>query len=254
MRCRLSRKLLTVLIGMGVVAAISACVGIFAQDQPKPDAAKPASAKPAATESAHIQYKWIKGKWGSKGTWLLKGVACTYKDTLLSTEEATYDEQAKTIVSPGKLTIGNPECDVTGDKGTAFLQKRLSVLEGNVVMLVKPKKTDDTKVDKDSVKAKFNEQTTILCPKLEYLYKDKIATATGGVVFKQAKRSASADKAVYDQNNEILTLTGNVKGVDEEGQTFAAPSVKISLKKGDEWMEAEHGNASFKVDLDEEKK
>ena len=40
---------------------------------------------------------------------------------------------------------------------------------------------------------------------------------------------------------------------DEQGQTFSAPGkVIISLKEGDEWIEAPNATATFKVDLDED--
>ncbi len=202
----------------------------------------------------------MKTKWDSKDTThvLMKGnVKFVSKDTTMTCDEATYtddkDAKSKTAVVPAKINITSPECDITGDKGSADFNKRLAIIEGNVILLAKPKKSDET-ADPESIKTKLNQPTTITCPKLEYLYKDKIATLTGGVTFKQAKRSGSAQKAIYDGKNELLTLTGDVKGIDEDGQTFSAPKVIISFKKGDEWMEAENGNASFKIDTGEETK
>ncbi len=196
----------------------------------------------------------LKTSWGSKKTVLMKGnVKFTHGDAALMSDEVIWDEDAKVATSPGKITITDPECDITGNKGTGYFKKRLGVVEGNVVMKLKPKPSDQAAEDPDSVRGKLTQPTTIACSKLEYQYREKIATGTGGVVFKQKGRTARADKAVYDQKKELLVLTGNVNGTDEYGQTFSAPgTVTISLKKGDEWMEAEDASASFKIDLDDE--
>lgn len=251
MRSRTIARTLAILVGM---VALAACVGISAQAPTKPANAPKAQAK---KETVQGKADVLKTLWGSKTEVLMKGnVTFTSDDTVLTSDQITYDKQTKVAVSPGKLSITNPECDITGGKGSAYFQKKLGVIEGNVTMLIKPKKSENEQ-DKDSIKAQMNEPTTIACPKLEYLYAGKIATASGGVLFKQQKRSVKADKAVYDGKKELLTLTGNpVDGIDEDGQTFKAPSVTISLKKGDEWMEATGFSGSFKVDLeqDEERK
>jgi len=247
MRSSWTRKAIGVILGTIVLAGASTCVAIFAQDQ-----AKPAGTTAKKDEVGYSSKVW-RSTLGDKPLVLLKGdVTFTHGDTTLKSDQITYDKKADVATSPGKVSISDPECDISGDKGTASFKKKLGVLEGSVTMLLKPQPTADAPPDKDSMRAKITKPTTITCPKVEYLYKTKIATLTGGVNFKQEKRSASANKAVYDGKNELLTLTGNVKGIDEDGQTFSAPTVRISLKKGDEWMEAENANASFKIDLSEE--
>lgn len=232
------------------------CVSIGAQQS----APKPAQAKTDAKQLEDVfgRADVMKTQWGSKNVThvLMKGnVKFTYKDTTMSCDEATYTDdrnaKSKTAVVPGKINITSPDCDLTGDRGSADFNKKLVVLEGNVTMLARPKPPEET-ADPESVKAKLSQPTTITCPRLEYLYGDKIATASGGVTFKQEKRSGSAQKAVYDSKRELLVLTGDVKGTDEDGQTFSAPKVTISLKKGDEWMEAENASASFKINTGEE--
>jgi len=240
-----------VALALLTTAALLACAAIRAQ-QASP---KPVSAPPAKKRSGDVD---IKGKYWhrdfAKKTILFRGdVVCTHDDTVLTTDEILVDEKAKTAVSPGKVIITDPECDITGGKGSADFNKRIAVLEGSVVMNVKPRGTDENPDDKDSVGTRLDRPTTISCAKLEYQYRKKIATGTGGVEFKQDRRTASADKAVFDQKQEILTLIGNVKGVDEDGQTFSAPdTVEICLKKGEGWMKASNATATFKIDLDEE--
>jgi len=246
-------KTLWILAGLCALAVLTACAAMFAQDQPKPAATNPAQPK----DEVRIQYQVSRSPLGDNtGPMVLKGhVTFTHNDTVLLSELVTYDRKAKTATSPGKISITDPECDITGDKGNADFNKKLGVIEGNVTMLIKPKpEPGTTPPDKDSIKAKLTKPTTVTCPKIEYRYKDKIATLKGPVSFKQEKRSGSAKTAVWDGKQELLTLTGDVKGIDEDGQTFAAAVVKLSLKKGkgDEWMEATNGSVSIKVDLGEE--
>lgn len=233
-----------------VVLLVSTCVGIAAQ-QGKP-AQAPAASDKKQQEEATI--KADKSKWtGKNDVWLLTGnITITYGDTVLSSAKIVFDRATNVATSEGKIRITNPDCDITGNRGVAYLNKRLGVVEGDVVMQMKPK-PNEADADKESVKTKFNQPTTITCSKLEYKLKAKIANATGSVNFKQHKRTASSDKAVYDLKKELLELTGNVKGKDEDGQTFTSPdTVTISLKKGDEWMEAPNATATFKVNLKDE--
>ncbi len=228
------------------VLVLGVCVGLAAQQN------QSSPTKKTQPETVQGRADVLKSTWGDKTEVLMKGnVTFTSDDTVMKSDMVTYDKKTKIADSPGKISITSPDADITGDKGTADFNKRLGVIVGNVKMLVKPKPEDQARADQESVRSELTRTTTITCSKLEYLYKDKIATAAGGVQFQQDKRKASAQKAVYDSNKELLVLTGEVKGVDEDGQTFSAPSVRISLKKGNEWMEAEHADATFKIDPDE---
>lgn len=232
------------------LAVLCASGGPVAQNAPAPRAAAAEKKNP---EEVHGSARVWKTSWGAKKTVLMQGdVVFTHGDTVIRSDEVVWDEEAKVATSPGKITITDPEIDISGDKGTGYFNKRLGVVEGRVVMTLKPRESGEP-ADTESIRGKLTQPTTITCAKLEYAYRTKIATATGGVVFRQKERTARADRAVYDHRKELLTLSGNVRGEDEYKQTFAAPgTVVISLKKGDEWMEAENASASFKIDLDEE--
>jgi lipopolysaccharide assembly outer membrane protein LptD (OstA) len=239
-------------------ALLLLCAGIWsARGAGEPVAAtKPAAKK---TEDVSLDHADLARTVWDKNTTkvLLTGsVKFTHGDTVLTCDEVRYDRDANIAVSPGKLSITDPECDITGDKGAAYFKKRIGVVEGNVTMLVKPKKSEEQASNKEgsseSIRAKLAKPTTVTCQKLEYNYRDKIASATGGVVLKQERRTANANKLIYDENNEIITLLGDVHGVDEDGQTFSAPDkVTICVKKGAEWMEAPNASATFKVETEE---
>ncbi|MCE5315306.1 MAG: hypothetical protein ABFD49_10000 [Armatimonadota bacterium] len=253
----MSNRVLAVFLALLTVAAVSIS-HLFAQVDAQ--AAKASPPKSETTwKTVDLQHADVsKSKWGDRMTTLLQGnVKLVHGDTALTSDKIEYDGNAKTAQSPGAVKITDPECDITGDKGFADFKKKLGTVEGSVIMRLKPKRTPEeekARQDKDNenINAKLKEPTTITCKKLEYQYKNKIATATGGVVFKQEKRTASADKAVYDRKTEVLILTGNVKAIYEDGQTFSSPDwIKISLKKGDEWMDAPNASGSFKTDLED---
>lgn len=240
-------------IAAAVLGAVVLCVGIQAQQQPRP--AGTAGKAPAKKSEVRYGADLWKGPWDGDGVLTLKGnVWFEHEDTRLTSDLIEYDarKDVKTAFSPGKISISNPDCDITADKGTASFIKKLVVIEGSVVLRVKPKPESGGAETGESIRAKISKPTTVTCSKLEYLYKDKIAAAKGGVTFVQEKRKVTAQEAVYDQNNELLTLTGEVLGSDEEGQTFSAPKVVISFKKGDEWIEVTQGKATVKVDLEPE--
>jgi len=226
--------------------------------QQAPGPASGANAQKDKTETVTYQAKLMRAVWGSENKILLTGgVKFVHGDTVLTCDEVQYDRNANVAVSPGRVTITDPECDITGDKGAAYFKKRIGVVEGNVTLLVKPKpeeeKPPSDRGSAESIRAKLSKPTTVTCQKLEYNYRTKIATASGGVFLKQEKRSAGAQKLIYDEKNEIVTLLGDVKGVDEDGQTFSAPEkVVICVRKGAEWMEAPNASATFKVETEEE--
>lgn len=240
--------LVAVLIAAGLMGFAAICPRLPAQEKP---AAAPAKSEPE--EVAGSSNKWTRSWGGKKNITLMEGnVKFIHGDTVVTSDKIVYDEDAQTATSPGKLHITNPDVDVTGDKGVTQFKKRTGIVEGNVVMLVRPKKSEKEAANPDSASGKLKEPTAITCPKLEYNYKKKIAVATGGVLFKQAKRSLTADKATYDEAKEFLVLTGNVKGIDEKGQTFSAPGkVEVSLKEGEERMRGEHATVTFKVQVEE---
>lgn len=231
------------------------CVGIRAQQQSTPS--KPAEKAGQKKDEVRYGADLWKGPWDGSGVITLKGnVWFEHENTRLTSDLIEYDarKDVKTATSPGRISISNPDCDISADKGTASFVKKLVVIEGNVVLKVKPKPEGGEAKSGDSIREKISKPTTVSCPTLEYLYKDKIAAAKGGVTLVQEKRKVTAREAVYDQNKELLTLTGDVLGSDDEGQTFSAPRVVISFKKGDEWIEVTQGKATVKVDLEEEEK
>jgi lipopolysaccharide assembly outer membrane protein LptD (OstA) len=102
------------------------------------------------------------------------------------------------------------------------------------------------------LRARLKEPVTLVCKTVKYYYKDKRAEATGPVTVTRKTQVVTGDSGVYTANDEIVSLTGNVHGKDEKNQTFDAPSVKMCVKEGAEWMEAPDVKATFYVKDEEQ--
>lgn len=183
-------------------------------------------------------------------------VVIKHLDTVLTSNMVEYteskDKKTRVAVAEGNLKIVNPENEITGTKATADLNARTTVVDGNVKLVSKGKPQASEK-NAQSTKAQLSEPATITCNRMEYQYRKKIATATGTLKITQKGRVLTGDKAIYDVNQELVTMTGGVKVKDEQGQTFTSPgTVKASLKEGSEWIEADNGSAQLKVTLDDE--
>ena len=226
------------------VLIMTICAGLFwTTCFAQKDAAPIAKKQP---ETASGSADLIKSIWGDNKKVLMKGnVVFVHTDTTVKSDMVEYDQNSKIAVSPGKLSISNPECDIFADKGSVDFKNKTSFMENNVKLLVKPKESDNKSLPD------INKPTTITCSKLEYKYKAKLAVLSGMVKFEQENRWITANSAEYDINKEILVLKGKIHGEDRDGQTFSAPEkVIISLKKGDEWMEAPNSKATFKIDVE----
>lgn len=232
-------------------------------------AALVAAAVPAITISAQDpqpkepSYKYVellnadssRFKLGSEKVYILKGnVKMRQGDTLLVADSVEYneDEKVQTAVATGNLRITDPQNDITGAKGTSYFREKRAVVDGNVKIVTKPK-GGQAKTSKDGIKSNWKEPATITCDKLEYLYKGKVAKLSGNLKITQKNRIVTADSALYQVKDELITLSGNVNGRDEKNQTFSSPSdVIVSLKEGDEWIEMKHAVGKFRVEIDEE--
>jgi lipopolysaccharide assembly outer membrane protein LptD (OstA) len=186
---------------------------------------------------------------------LIGNVVLTQGDTVLKANMVDYDEASQSAVAQGSPHVINPQNDLTGDTIQVDFGKKAAVVKGNVKVISRPKETTQaTQTDKKSLKDQWKDPMTLLCDQVEYFYKAKRMVASGNLKIIQKDRNAVAEQAVYTQKDEKVVLTGHVKCDDSKGQTFSSPKVTISLKQGDDWLEAEKVKATFKIkdDTDEE--
>jgi len=236
-------KVRSVVALVGFVAVLQICRLGLAQEQ------KPPPQQPDYKDVT-LKADLVRRNWGAQKTVLLTGnVVISQGDTVIKSDKIEYDEDTQIAKSPGPLSITDPDNDIKGDSGIAYLKQRRGSIDGNVKLLTKP----NQKPGATEKSAEWRDPVTVTCDTLEYLYKQKQATAAGHLKMLQKDRTITADKAVYLVKDERMTLTGAVQGSDEKGQTMSAGGkVTISLKEGDEWMEMEQASGTFKVKSEEE--
>lgn len=234
-----------------LVIAVGFCVlvagaSLIAQDK-----------KPNAKEEVFIGgegTKWKMRLMDDKTIYTVTGsVVIRHGDTAINAQQVEYteskDKKIRTAVIDGGLKVTDPDGEITGLRASADLNQRKISIEGDIKMLVRPKPSANSA---EGARSKLKEPAVITCDKLDYLYRDKIATAVGNLKIVQKNRLLQAGTAVYDAKSEVVTLTGGVTVTDEEGQKFTSSGiVKASLKDGDEWIEAENASATLKVDTEE---
>lgn len=240
---------ISIIIGVIALAALA-----FVNSLPAQQAAPAKPAEPKYTEIKYSadasSYKWE----GDNRILALSGnVKFQHGDTVLLADKMDYQEKTKSATASGNLKIYDERDTITGDLCSIDFNAKKVSISGNVHMTVKPK--PKTPADKGSkLTSELKDEAVITCAQIDYLYKDKKALIPSAVTIVQKTRTVTADSATYDGKNEVVVLTGNVKGNDEkEKHTFSAPKVTMSIKENDEWIQAEKATGSFYVKEEENK-
>lgn len=246
---RLNHRLAAIVPALA--ALLLAAVAVVAQQ-----AAKPA-AEPKYTEIKYSadasSYKWV----GDDRIIALKGnVKFVQGDTVVIADKVDYRESTKTAQASGNLKITDPQSVSTGDACTVNFEQKKATLTGNVRMAARPKPKQAKPADdkSKSLKAEWKDEVVVTCDKIDYFYKEKRAEAAGNLKIVQKDRVLTANTATYLGKEEIVKLSGSIQAKDEKKKhNFSAPKVTVSLKDGDEWIEAEQASGTFYVkDEDEE--
>ncbi|MFQ3550136.1 MAG: hypothetical protein SNJ70_10350, partial [Armatimonadota bacterium] len=111
---------------------------------------------PAKKETIDGRADYVKGSWGgSQEIVIMKGnVKFVHSDIVLKSDEIQYNQKTKTAVSHGKINISSPELNIIGDKGTAYFDKRIGVVEGNVILNYTPKNNSNN--NEENIKKEAN--------------------------------------------------------------------------------------------------
>lgn len=171
-------------------------------------------------------------------------------DTTVTADKADYREKTKAAVIVGNLKIADPQTTVTGEQCTVNFEAKTAALTGKVSMVARPKSKPEAPADdaNKSLKSEWKDEAVVTCDKIEYFYKEKRAEASGNLKIVQKNRVITADAATYLVKEEILKLAGNIQARDDqERHSFSAPKVTVSLKEGEEWIEAEGASGTFHV-------
>ncbi len=234
---------------MTAVVLISAVLMAQQAQTTKPAQPKYTEVKYEADQSS---YKWI----GDDRVLALTGhVKFVQGDTTLYADKVDYRESTRTATASGNLKIYDDQNTITGETCAVDFKAKKGTLSGNIVLVAKPKPkpAGQTASNSKAIKDQWKDEVTITCDKAEFYYKEKRAVVPGPLKMVQKTRTVTAESGTYNGKEEIVQLVGNVKGNDEKDRhSFTAPSVKISLKKDNEWIQAEKATGSFYIKDEDE--
>jgi lipopolysaccharide assembly outer membrane protein LptD (OstA) len=242
-----------------MIAVISVLVSAVLVAQ-QPDSAKPAEPKYTEVkyEADQSSYKWV----GEDRVLALSGhVKFIHGDTIIYADKIDYRESTRIATATGNLKIYDDQNTVTGEKCVVNFKEKKGTLTGNIVLVAKPKPKTDTKTataaadtsKPKTLKDEWKDEVTITCDKADFYYKEKRAVVPGPLKMVQKTRTITADSGTYLGKDEVVELVGNIKASDEKDRhSFTAPSVKVSLKKDDEWIQAEKATGSFYIKEDDD--
>ncbi len=172
-------------------------------------------------------------------------------DTILTANKVDYRESTKMAAAAGNLTIRDDQHTITGDACTMSFKDKKGSITGNVRLVIKPKVASGG----SKLKSDLKDETVVTCDAIDYLYKEKKAVISSPLKISQKNRLVTADSAIYQATDEIVHLSGNVRGSDDKDRhTFSAPAVTISLKENDEWIEAQKATGSIYIKDEDEPK
>jgi lipopolysaccharide export system protein LptA len=209
--------------------------------QPAPAAATP-NYKEVRIENADL---WRTDRKARVHT-LSGNVILVHGDATLRCGKVVYDQKANKATATGGVKVTTPSNVVEGDSADIDFGARVMRLRGEKgVRIVAVPRADSSTTEAAA-------PTTIVAKSLDYFYQDKRAEIAGPLTCVNRDQTLTGERAVWLADEETVTVTGGVRGKDDRGQTFEAPSVKISLREGAETLEAPNIRATFLVEEEPE--
>lgn len=217
-----------------------------------------AAAPAPAAEAAPVRYREVRVQgdtWrydqATKTHVYAGNILATHGDTTLRADRIAYNEGANTATVTGNIRVDNPRNTITGDSASVDFNRRAIVLRGKdgVRLLARPKPGAPAG---DASKERLKDPVTLDCRSITYNYRTRNADAEGPVKVTRKEQVVTGERASYAAAEDVITLTGNVRGRDEKNQTFEAPTVRVALAEGAGWMEAPNVRATFFVKEDDE--
>lgn len=224
-------------LGLGLLALAAFSTLLFAEVNGK------AGTPPKTSRLVVNSSRWHRQSQGKTAIDTLYQATVTHEDTRLTADLMVMKSEGDMheITCTGNPVFTDPENRITADKIIALSTPRQAEFIGNVKMVTTPKKKIDSKANaKGDLREKLTgDPSTLTCNHLRYNYSAKHANASGNVMIVQKARTVWANDATYDQNLELVTLTGNVHlkntGEEEMKDLSNAETVTVSLR--DDWID-----------------
>jgi len=163
-------------------------------------------------------------------------VIITQEDITLTAQEADFDVDKKIGQIKGDIKLVQSDITITGENLEAYLNDKRYIFQEKVI-LVQERKDKEEKED----------NITWNCNNLEIFTDTQDLTATGEVKILKKDYTITAEKAIYNDKEQKITLTGKVRIEEESGRWITGDKAVFYIDS--ERLEVE-GNVRSGIKLD----
>ena len=163
-------------------------------------------------------------------------VIVTQEDITLTAKEADFDVDKKIGQIKGDIKLVQSDITITGETLEAFLNDKRYIFQEKVI-LIQERKDKEEKED----------NITWNCSELEIFTDTQDLTATGEVKILKKDYTITAEKAIYNDKEQKITLTGKVRIEEEAGRWITGDKAIFYIDS--ERLEVE-GNVRSGIKLD----
>jgi lipopolysaccharide assembly outer membrane protein LptD (OstA) len=163
-------------------------------------------------------------------------IIITQEDITLTAQEADFDVDKKIGQIKGDIKLVQSDITITGETLEAFLNDKRYIFQEKVILIQERKDKEDKE-----------DNITWNCNNLEIFTDTQDLTATGEVKILKKDYTITAEKAVYNDKEQIITLVGKVKIEEEAGRWITGDKAVFYIDS--ERLEVE-GNVRSGIKLD----
>ncbi|MEA2087681.1 MAG: LptA/OstA family protein [Candidatus Caldatribacteriota bacterium] len=183
-------RFLLIFISLSLIILLSFCAS--AQEEKKESVVN--------IEADNVIYDKSTDKMVFKGN-----VIITQEDITLIAQEADFDVDKKIGNIKGEIKLVQSDITITGEILEAFLNDKKYIFQEKIILIQERKDKEDKE-----------DNITWNCNNLEIFTETKDLTATGEVKILKKDYTITAEKAVYNDKEQKITLTGKVR-IEEAG-------------------------------------
>jgi len=163
-------------------------------------------------------------------------VIITQEDITLTAQEADFDVDKKIGQIKGDIKLVQSDITITGETLEAFLNDKRYIFQEKVILIQERKDKEDKE-----------DNITWNCNNLEIFTDTQDLTATGEVKILKKDYIITAEKAVYNDKEQKITLVGKVRIEEESGRWITGDKAVFYIDS--ERLEVE-GNVRSGIKLD----
>lgn len=209
-------------------------ISLFAQEQAQMTEQEDDGGEESTVELTADQVNYDKG---NDRMIFIGNVLIIQEDTTLTAEQASFNVDTKIGQISENVKLIKDDITITGKELEAFLNDKRYIFENQVELL---QEREDDAGEPDNL--------TWVCQKLEIFTDTKNMNATGEVVISKKDYTITAQEAIYNDAEDMITITGQVK-IEEIENDREISGDKAVFYIGDDRLEVT-GNVKSRMILD----